>query len=512
MRNVSAAIIAVLASALVSGAGCGDDSGAKKPDETPPLTPEEPAAPPLPPLGVAALKDLNYLYGPGAKPYEKVTAALKKKERDWAAVQAAAEETLAKDPGHLDARWHLGVALAQLGDHAGAAEHLQAALLGDFLRWGPRFAEDKALAEHFASAEGKALLERHLEIKAAVEKQVAGGAWLLGRRSPFKWPAKSGTATTRGELYAWDEETRRFVRITQTGHQLAAWLPSPTGDRIALVGYDRADLPAKSKEKTAAPTIRAWVEAIDARTFERVVQRATFKGARAVEVAWGSGGQLLVTTPKASGRWATTPGPTFAIDATTGKAVKSAAAADPTAGRAVVSLDEAVVWGPSKGLGLTPSPLDPALIVEVTLAAGGAPIAVPESGVGDGAVPRVSPSGQRVALATWVDPCGAADAAKPSLYVADASGKTTHLLTADSRFQVRWLSDDRLIYEDGTGSLRIWDATTGREVTKIADKGLALDGLSASPRAICRQEPLADVPTEAPGEEEMPVEEPASRP
>ena len=34
------------------------------------------------------------------------------------------------------------------------------------------------------------------------------------------------------------------------------------------------------------------------------------------------------------------------------------------------------------------------------------------------------------------------------------TGAYKHVLTAASRFGVRWLDDDHLIYEDGTGSLR----------------------------------------------------------
>ena len=53
----------------------------------------------------------------------------------------------------------------------------------------------------------------------------------------------------------------------------------------------------------------------------------------------------------------------------------------------------------------------------------------------------------------------------PSLYVADAkTGTLKHLLTAQSRFATRWLDANTLAYEDGDGAIRLWDATTGREV------------------------------------------------
>ena len=58
-----------------------------------------------------------------------------------------------------------------------------------------------------------------------------------------------------------------------------------------------------------------------------------------------------------------------------------------------------------------------------------------------------------------------------------------HLLTAKSRFATRWIDADTLAYEDGDGAIRLWDATTGREVGKLENKaGVALDVLSLAAR------------------------------
>jgi hypothetical protein len=498
MRLVSIALVLLLAGA------CGKDDSKPKPppakaEELPPLT--------VPPLGVDAIKKMNYVYGDGAKAYEKVREAFKKK--DWPAVAATAKEVLAKDAGHLDAHRMLGSALAQTGDFPGAAEHLLAALAGDFVRWGEKLPGDPDLKDFLVSPHGKALLAKHLEMKAAVETAIDRGVWLLGRRSTYKWPAKTGPSTTRGELYAFDEATRRFFRISHTDHQLAAWLLSPDGQQIALVGYDRAELPAATA-KNAAPKLRGWVETIDARTFEQVTQRASFKSVRALGVSWGAGGQLLVETFDGAGRWALTPKATFTVDPSTGKTAKTTATTDPGSGRVLLTLDEALVSPPQRGLKLTPSPTDPSLISELTIESSGRTISLPESGLGDASVPRANPSGSRAAFATWVDPCGEEDAAKPSLYVADAkTGQTKHLLTTDSRFNLRWLGDDKLVYEDGKGGLRIWDATTGREAMKILEKGssLGLNGLSPTAEPICRKEPLEGIETETVPEEPMPPEE-----
>jgi len=499
MRLVAIALVLSLAGACGKDDSKGKEQAARAAEAGPTLT--------APPLGVDAIKKMNYLHGAGAKGFERVREAYKK--QDWQAVIAAAQDVLARDPDHLDAHRMLGNALAQTGDVAAATDQLLAALAGDFVRWGEKLPEDPELQDYFATPIGKALLALHLEMKAAVETKIRGGVWLLGRRSTFKWPAKSGATSTRGELYAWDEETRRFFRISHTDDQLAAWLPSPSGQEIALVGYDRADLPS-AKDKNAAPKIRAWVETSDARTFERVTARASFKNVRALGVSWGTGGQLLVQTFDAAGRWGLAPKATFTVDPSTGKPAKTTAQQDPTSGRVQLTLDETLVSGPPRGLRLTTSPTDPSLITELTIESTGRKVPIPESGLADATVPRANPSGTRAAFATWVDPCGAPDAAKPSLYVVDAkTGQSRHLLTTASRFNLRWLGDDRLVYEDGTGALRIWDATTGREAMKIAEKGnpLALSGLSAQPAPICRQEPLVGIETETVPEEPMPPEE-----
>lgn len=485
--------------ALVLVAACGSgksDSSAEKAKDAqiPSLA--------MPALGVETPAKMNFLYGPGEKPYEKVQPAYKKS--DWPAVKAACEETLAKDPGHLDAERNLGTAMAQAGDFEGATPHLVAALAGDFLRYGPKLPEDKLLTDYLSSPWGKALLALELQIKADFEKQVAGGIWLLGRRSTFKWPAKSGGASTRGELYAYDEDGKRFLRITHTDHQLAAWLPSPAGDEIALVGYDKATI---ATDKITPPSINAWVETIDARTFETRSHRAVFKTARAISVTWGPGGQLLVDTVKPQGRWGTLPDATWSIDATTGKLAKTNTTQDPAAGRVRVSLDEVIASGAPAALKMTPSTTDPSLVTEITVPSTSRTIGIQQTGLADGSVPRLSPSGARVAFAVWADPCS--DNAKPTLYIADAkTGELKHVLTAGSRFNLRWLSDDRLMYEDGSGGLRIYDAAAGRETGKVPDKtgpGVGLAGLSASPAPICHAEPLAQVET---GEEDpLPPEE-----
>jgi len=152
---------------------------------------------------------------------------------------------------------------------------------------------------------------------------------------------------------------------------------------------------------------------------------------------------------------------------------------------------------------------DPPVTASFTSAAGGdKAVHIPESGQAAQASISVAPGGAHIAFATAVDPC-AKDAA-PSLYVADSRTATfKHLLSARSRFATRWVDASTLAYEDGDGAIRLWDATTGREATRLENKaGLALDVLSLAAAPLCKQAPPT-VDAAGSGEEPLPPEEPA---
>ncbi|HUQ01942.1 MAG TPA: hypothetical protein VM261_05565, partial [Kofleriaceae bacterium] len=119
------------------------------------------------------------------------------------------------------------------------------------------------------------------------------------------------------------------------------------------------------------------------------------------------------------------------------------------------------------------------------------------------------------AFATATDPCADTDdAAKPSIYVADAkTGAFKHVLTASSRFAGAWIDEDKLVYEDGSGGLRIYDAAAGRETAKISERaGMALWALSPTSAPLCRKEPTVVEPDDGTDTELPPEESPASSP
>lgn len=85
-------------------------------------------------IGVASLKEFNYVWGKGSKSYRQALKA--KKAKDWPAALNACQEALTADPSHLDAHRLIASAMAQTGAKGGIAKHLSRALAADWLAWG----------------------------------------------------------------------------------------------------------------------------------------------------------------------------------------------------------------------------------------------------------------------------------------------------------------------------------------------------------------------------------------
>ena len=505
----------LVAAAAALAAGCGGDKKAEGSGKgTGTGTAEEPAPTlPVPALGVASPKLFNYPYEAGNKEYEKALKAYKAEPRDWAGVRAAAEATLAKDATHLEARWVLGEALAQAGEAAKAAEQLSGALAADWMRWGPSLAQDPELAGFLDTPHGKALLALNATLKDQFAATVKTAPLVLGRRSTFKMP-KPGTnyAATRGELYAYDLEHKRFLRLTHTDHQLAAFVRAPGGDELLLLGFDKAELPDPKKAPDAPPLLaKSWLKTFSLGQLADTSARANVGKARAVTAWYGTGDQVVVGTSVASGRWGLGKQTVLVLDRSTGKLTKTQAPQPPD--HVELTFDEIAARGAN--VSLPPGDLDPSITAKL-MADGGGPIGVGADGKPALASFTMSPGKTRVAFATATDPCNSADdAAKPTLYVADAkTAQIKHVLTAASRFAVTWIDDDRLIYEDGSGGLRLYDAAAMRETAKIAGgPGLALRTLSPTTAPLCRKEPIAAEPDDGTDGESLPPEEsPASNP
>lgn len=472
------------------------DGGAKTKDDAA----SGPTVAPIttPPIGVDAVKRMSFVtYG---DTWEKLTTQLKAK--NWSSVRQLSEAFLARDPNHLDAHRYLATALAQTGEHAAAVDHLVAALAGDYFKYGPTLEKDADLSAFFATPHGTAIKEVEQKIHREYTKRIATGVLLVARRAAFKWPTKDGVqpAYSRGELYAFDRETRRYLRLTHADHEVVAFVRAPSGNEVAVLGFDKID---RTKAEDAAPLVnRAFIEVFDTKDWKMVGARVPLGAAREIHVGYGAGDQLLVATAPAAGRWGIGEATLSSVDKATGKLTK--VKGELPVPRVIFSLEEGrIVRTVAPAIKATWAG-DPPTTAQLSVDAGAA-IHVPESGAASQSTVALSPDKARIAFATAVDPC--AKDASPSLYVADAKTATLkHLLTSKSRFITRWIDPTTLAYEDGDGAVRIWDATTGREAMKLANpSGIALEVLSLAPAPLCKgTPPTVDVGSGS-GEEPPPL-------
>jgi hypothetical protein len=468
-------------------AACGKKDAVKSKDDAAAKPVAAPIA--IPTLGVDKIGRFNFIYDDGRPAYDKARAAAKTK--DWATVKTQCEAALAKDPGHLDAHRLLATALAQTGDPAAAVDHLVTALAADYYAYGPELAADKDLAAFLATPQGQAVTSLAQQIHDEYGKRIPGALWVVGRRSPFRWPDKSGVqyAYTRGELYAYDRDSKRYFRLTHTDHQVLGFMRG--GDETAILGFDKVDHPSDGDPSF----VRPWLQIQDT-DGKLIGKRITLPAGKQLALGYGAGGALIVAVDGAA----------QSVDKTTGKLTKISGALPVP--RIEATLEEGRLVRMPDGVEAAWSGDPP---VTGGLKVGATTISVPESGLTAQTAVALAPGGARIAFSTAVDPC-AKDTA-PSLYVADTkTGALKHLLTARSRFDTRWLDGNVLAYEDGDGAIRLWDATTGREAIRLDERGgLALDVLSLAPAPVCKQAPPAEAGSGS-AEEPLPPEEGSAGP
>lgn len=452
---------------LAAGLGCGGKGGDPPAPAKQDGASAHPTVAPLvvPALGVDRPTRFDYTDGDGEKDYQRAIGAYKKK--DWAGVRASCEKALAADPSHLDAHWLLAGALAQTGDLAGAVDHVVTVVAADDVRFGAVL-DTPDLAPLMASTYGKPISELATRVAADYARVAGSGLWLVARDAAFH------THAPHGELYVYDREARRYLRISHTDHAVAGFVRAAQSPQFALLGFERVERP---KDGPAALIARGWVLVIGS-DGKVIGKPAVLPTARQLALGYAAGDQLLVSTAPATGKWTLGDATVQAVDAATGK-LAAASAAMPATHIAITVDDGAFARASDDAKAPWAGDTAPALEVN------GDTIAIPETGQATRSTVAVSRDKGHVAFATAADPCNASFA--PSLYIADTRAKTLrHVLTARSRFDTRWLDDAVVAYEHGSDTIRLFDVQLGREVDKLEDRaGIALDVLSPMAGAPC---------------------------
>jgi hypothetical protein len=406
------------------------------------------AVPALRPLGAETVAGFAYRRGVGQPAYERAVEAAKAAAEDWQAVIDACREALAADPAHLDAWWLLARAYARKGDHGAMLEPLSAAVAGDWSKWGERSLTLPLFGEFLESRWGEAWKELVAEYRAAFAESARRALVVLGRESR--------------DVYAWDRETRRWLRLSRTGGTVIATIPGPEGSGlVAYVAYRDLVKPGDRKAAATRPRV-AVIELASG----RVSREVGFLGVETLRLGWKAGKDTDEPTLLATVE-GDDPG-TFTVDWKRGHAKKAAKAS--AAKNAVV-----VSRGQVQRLRLPIEKVtadwdDDGLASAIRLDATRKTVTPPSGLVVDGHELVWSPDRARLALvATREGDCDA----PATLFVVDAATGKLHSLGPASAPCPQWLDATHLAFTDGD-RIRIVDVTSTQTTQELADAATAL--------------------------------------
>jgi hypothetical protein len=544
----------------LAAAACGRDGKDEQVGQAEKPVPEQAEPRPAPSvntaplaLGVARPTDLAYEWGKGARAFAAAAAAHKK--QDWVHVRSGCEEAIEADAGHLDAHRLLASALAQQGEYESAIQHLQAALAGDWTRWGGGVEGDPDLEPVLSSPLGASVKQMLAAYREEFARRARTGLLVVARRAAFKEPTRSKKAgaparlASRAEVFAYSVATRRYVRITQTGFQVLGALPSPSGDEIAYVAATHVALPAPAAPPpaspsgsapagaappaappaapaAAAPPILATVQvgAVSLASPDLKMRPATLRNARAVSIEYLAGDELVATTYDPQGPWALGAAHSFTIDRADGTAKPTrspaGAPAAPAAGapaapgrRLLVRYETVEIHPPGEtdGIAADWNP-ETGTAEEFVIDSSKKRVQLP---AGEAALRSSlvwSHDKTRLAFATAADPCAALPVDRQAaLYLVEAeSGKLKHVFKGATRLLPRFADRATLAFEDDQGNIRLYDAAVTREVGRLENRpGLSFAGLGALPRTSCPGQPPPAAPAAAEAGAPAPTAPPA---
>jgi hypothetical protein len=429
------------------------------------------AAAPLPtvelpvlPLGAARLEDFAWQGGPGREPYVRALAA--EKAQAWPAAIAACQEALAADPDHLDAAWLLAAARVRQGELGAVLAPLAQAATGDWAKWGERSLDLALFAPFRATPAGAAWERAGARHRELYRDAVARAVVVVARPVPA---GETGEGRDRrGDLYAHDEATGRWLRLTRTGGAVAAGLEAPSAPLHAYVAYR-----AIRTGRAGAELVEVAVGVVD-RTTGKLGREVALGDAAAIGLAWrnGRGEPRLEVEVTPAG-----PKPTaqrWRLDWRRGSKTRLAEA----------SAGDRLEVTPAGARRVRP----PAAGVRADWDGGAASAfridssrkTVAPPALVDAATLIWSPDEARLAFATApADPCGEGDARAVRYFVVDAaSGRLREIGRGDGAGQLRWIDAARIAVTAGD-TVRVIDAARGDERAALAGgQGVALDTLA----------------------------------
>jgi len=432
MTSARRFLIACLGTALgagLGGPGCGRKASQPVPEPAEAGVAKAAVSAPIElaprPLGLAEAAAFGWRKRAGQPAFREARSA--EARADWPAAVDRCRAALVADPGHLEASWLLAAALGKLGKHDELLAPLRDAVAGDFGKWGLASLELAALQPFLATP--------------------TGGAWrrrIEADRSLFLAAlARATLVNADGDLFAFDPESARWLRLTRTSGAVIGGLPVPGARKVAYV----ARLAASGK-RTLAIGVVDLAKGHTTRTFDL-----------------GTSGPLQIahSTKAPAGFWIGAGAPKLAWRALEDDHELSplpAKTTRPAGARLEVN-------GTSSRLTALPVPTVTAdwdehgLASAIRIGSSNRVVSAPSAGLIDGNTATWSPGKSHLAFVVQLDETCTPGAISSAAYVADAAtGKLTELERAAKGLAVEWLTDRKLVIA-GDGGVSIVDLDGG---------------------------------------------------
>lgn len=383
------------------------------------------------PLGLPDLTAFGWRTRAGHAKFREARVA--EGREDWPAAAAACRAALAADPTHLEASWLLAAALGRQGATTEILAPLQAAVAGDFGKWGTASLELPALAAFRATPTGKAWIHRVEEDRTAFAQAIS----------------RSTIVLAAGDLYAIDRDTQRWYRLTRTGGGVIGGLAVPSARKLAYAARVVPRYGKATKQRELA------VGVVDLASGE-VTRPAELGTKKHITIAYSAkapaGFYIQNSPPKPSWRRLEDDYKLVALPAKTTRPPGPYLEVKSRSGSlTVLPLAGVVADWDDKGLASA-----------IRLSGSNRIVSVPSPGLIDGNTAAWSPQKTHLAFVAQLDETCAPGTVSAAAVVADAmTGKTIELVRATKGLAIEWISD--------------------RQLAVAADDGVALYDLDGAP-------------------------------
>lgn len=434
------------------------------------------------------------------------------KAKNWSDAQQQFTAVITAAPDYLPARWALVRSLAQAGLFGDVPAAFEALLARDFLNHWKKLDEGKEFAALRAAPEWSQIGAMKARYQEAFAKTVGGGLFLViaskAQKDPT-WNKDIAELQQNQEAYHYDPESKRFVRLTETGGHVQAILPSKDGKGVAFLVVEKV---VRASEGGAESYIDPKIGVVDLdelaiigpAPFKQSTERVTLMQTK--DLSWHFGFRV-----EGKDKF-------FAFDtAKTGLTELDIDAEAVFTGKTTSSTKELTHLAPVED-GTVEVKSDKQFIVQ------GSPQVIVASRPITSASFAWGPKKTRIAYAGALDACALADAAKDpkkgkkvdpdkgknELFVFDKpKGAAQRVAQGVSQYLSVWLDDDKLAFDEGLGGaakIVIYSLEAHAPSALPTRFGAGLFGL---PVASCKTAELAPTaPPPAEGEtENVPEEE-----